>query len=79
MQPFKCRITGVTSIIPIAAAQPPRWCEGNPIACVTGAKQMVFWQQTSGNNIVVDGWDLSGRPKAPSYNEKLGFADGKLQ
>ena len=77
MQPFKCRVTGATSVTPVAAAQPPRWCEGNPDACVKGAKQMVSWHQASGNNIVVDGWDLSGRPKSPTYNAKLGFADGK--
>src|SRR6266704_6757570 len=67
MQPFKCRVTGATSVTPVAAAQPPRWCEDNPNACVKGAKQMVSWHQASGNNIVVDGWDLSGRQKAPSY------------
>ena len=41
MEPFKCRVTGATSRIPVATAQPPRWCEGNPIACVKGAKQMI--------------------------------------
>ena len=78
MEPLKCRVTGATSRIPVATAQPPRWCEDNPIACVKGAKQMIFWNQASGNNIAVEGQDLSGRPKSPSYNKKLGFADGKF-
>jgi len=77
MQPFKCTVTGATSTTPVAKAQPPRWCEGDPNSCVKGAKQMIYWHQASGDNIEVDGYDLSGRAKSPSYNSKLGFADGR--
>jgi hypothetical protein len=38
---------------------------------------MVYWNQNSGNNVVVTGWDLNGDPKSPAYNSKMGFADGK--
>jgi hypothetical protein len=38
---------------------------------------MVFWNQLEGNNVFVSGFDLSGRNRAPSYNNKMGFADGK--
>ena len=37
---------------------------------------MVYWNQLSGNNIEVDGWDRSGNHKSPTYNMKLGFANG---
>jgi hypothetical protein len=75
-QPFRCRVTGATSTTPVAKAKPPVWCEDNPSACVKGAKQMVYWNQLSGNNINVEGWDKTGRPKSPGYNMKLGFAGG---
>jgi hypothetical protein len=39
---------------------------------------MVFWNQLEGNNIVVSGLDRSGRARAPTYNFKLGFSNGKL-
>jgi len=76
MQPFRCRVTGAKSTTPVAAAQPPRWCEDNSNGCVKGAKQMIYWHQLTGNNIEVDGWDKTGRPKSPAYNMKLGFANG---
>lgn len=74
--PYKCRVTGATSTTPLAAAKPPVWCEGNQTACTEGAKQMVYWNQNDGNNIEVDGYDLEGSHKSPTYNMKLGFQDG---
>lgn len=75
-QAFRCRVTGATSTTPVAAPQPPVWCEGNPDACTKGAKQMVYWNQAEGNNIWVDGFDMSGGHKSPGYNGKCGFWDG---
>ena len=37
---------------------------------------MVYWNQLEGNNIVVSGSDLSGNPRFPTYNGKLGFSNG---
>ena len=37
---------------------------------------MIYWNQRSGNNIEVSGWDRSGNHKTPTYNMKLGFANG---
>ena len=76
-QPFKCRVTGSKSNTPLATPKPPVWCEGNPGGCTKGAKQMVYWNQNSGNNVHVTGWDLNGDQKAPSYNSKMGFSDGE--
>jgi hypothetical protein len=39
---------------------------------------MIYWNQLEGNNVVVGGQDLSGMPKSPGYNPKLGFVDGKF-
>jgi len=76
-QPFKCRVSGSKSNTPVAAPKPPVWCEGNPGGCTKGAKQMVYWNQNSGNNVYVSGWDLNGDPKSPAYNSKMGFSDGE--
>ncbi|KAJ2912036.1 hypothetical protein MD484_g8377, partial [Candolleomyces efflorescens] len=75
-QAFRCRVTNSRSNTPVAAPQPPKWCENNPSACTKGAKQMVYWNQLEGNNIQVDGRDAAGDFKSPGYNMKLGFADG---
>jgi len=76
MQPHRCLVTGATSTTRVAPAKPPVWCEDDPSACVKGAKQMIYWNQASGNNIEVTGWDLSGNHKSPTYNMKLGFKNG---
>jgi len=76
MMPFKCRVNGASSTTPVAPAQPPVWCEDDTSKCVRGAKQMIYWNQLDGNNIQVSGNDLSGSPKSPAYNNKLGFSDG---
>lgn len=73
---FKCNVTGATGTAPVGTAQPPVWCEGEPDNCVKGPKQMLAWNQASGNNIVVDGYDNEGSHKSPAYNAKCGFADG---
>jgi hypothetical protein len=77
-QPFKCKVTGATSTTPVATPKPPVWCEDDPSKCVKGAKQMIYWNQQEGNNIQVDGYDLSGEFKSPAYNAKCGFSDGEF-
>ncbi|KAG6816494.1 hypothetical protein H0H87_005575 [Tephrocybe sp. NHM501043] len=76
-QGFKCNVTRATATNPLAIAKPPVWCEDDPSKCTKGAKQMIYWNQLDGNNIKVSGQDLSGQPKSPAYNQKLGFPDGK--
>lgn len=75
-QAFKCKVTGATATAPVAVGKPPVWCEDNPSKCTKGAKQMIYWNQQDGNNVQVSGQDLSGMPKSPAYNNKLGFPDG---
>ncbi|KAG6889154.1 hypothetical protein C0995_003331 [Termitomyces sp. Mi166 len=75
-QGFRCKVTGATSFAPVATAKPPVWCEGDASKCTKGAKQMIYWNQLDGNNVQVSGNDLSGHPKSPAYNQKLGFPDG---
>jgi hypothetical protein len=75
-QPFRCRVTGATSVTPVATGKPPVWCQNNPEGCTKGAKQMVYWNQVEGNNVWVNGSDARGQPKSPGYNSVLGFSDG---
>ncbi|KAG2139623.1 uncharacterized protein EDB93DRAFT_699735 [Suillus bovinus] len=76
MQGFKCMVTNPTSTTPLATPKPPVWCEEDQSKCTQGAKQILIWNQAEGNNIVVNGADLSGSPKSPAYNSKCGFQDG---
>jgi len=70
MQGFKCRVTGATSAAPLAVAKPPVYCKNDQSQCVKGAKQMIAWQQATGNNISPpDG-------ASPAYSTACGFADG---
>ena len=36
------------------------------------------WQQLTGNNIEVEGFDLAGEHRSPAYNLKCGFKDGEF-
>jgi hypothetical protein len=76
LEPIRCQVTGVTSTTPLATPKPAVWCEDDKSKCVEGAKQVIIWNQKERNNIVVEGNDLSGHPKSPAYNEKLGFRPG---
>ena len=77
MFPHKCMVTGATSTRAVAPAKAPVWCEDNQSNCVQGPKQMIFWNQLDGNNVVTTGYQLEGNEKSPAYNMKLGFRDGK--
>ncbi|KAJ7445091.1 hypothetical protein FB451DRAFT_1412910 [Mycena latifolia] len=76
MQGFRCKVIGNTGSAALASAIPPTWCEDTPSNCTSGARQMIYWNQLDGNNIVVDGSDSHGSPKSPAYNSVLGFPEG---
>ncbi|KAI0063967.1 hypothetical protein BV25DRAFT_1801323 [Artomyces pyxidatus] len=76
MEGFRCNVTGATSTTPVAPGKPPVWCEGDSLACQPGPKQMVYWNQLDGNNVILDGWQLEGNGKSPGYNMKMGFYEG---
>ena len=77
MHPYRCRVTGTPGTAAIGRAVPPTWCEDNTASCTPGPKQMIYWNQAEGDNIEVSGRDLSGMPRSPAYNAKLGFANGE--
>jgi hypothetical protein len=76
MMPHKCKVTGATSTTPIAPAVPPQWCEEDETQCVQGSKQMIFWNQLDGNNVITTGTQKDGDWKSPGYNMKMGFREG---
>ncbi|KAF5377935.1 hypothetical protein D9615_006711 [Tricholomella constricta] len=76
MLPYRCKVTGWTGNAAVAPGSPPTWCEDDQSKCTKGPKQMVYWNQLEGNNIEVSGEDLSGEPRSPAYNAKLGFSNG---
>ncbi|EAU86294.1 hypothetical protein CC1G_08018 [Coprinopsis cinerea okayama7 len=78
MQAFRCTVLNppTSAAVHVGRARPPVWCEEDPSTCRQGAKQMIFWTQTEGNNVVVEGLDLEGRPKRPVYDGRMGFSDG---
>jgi hypothetical protein len=69
MQGHKCIVTGSSSTKKLAVAKPPVYCEDDRSKCVTGAKQMIFYRQLDGNNVI-------NPPKIPTYNARMGFSDG---
>ncbi len=70
MQGFKCKVTGATSTTPLAEAQPPAMCDTDSSKCVQGAKQMIAWNQLTGNNVITTG------SQTPAYNLRNGFKAG---
>lgn len=71
MAGFKCNVTGATSTTPVAAAKPPVWCpEGSGTDCVKGAKQMMAWNQLTGNNVNNTVYN------SPGYNADMGWQPG---
>jgi len=76
MQGFRCKVTGPSGNSAVETPASPIWCEDDPSRCMRGPKQMVYWNQLEGNNVEVEGFDLSGSPKSPTYNAKMGFSNG---
>ncbi|KIY46262.1 hypothetical protein FISHEDRAFT_75817 [Fistulina hepatica ATCC 64428] len=73
---FRCTVVNATGTVAVGAGQAPVWCEDDASTCVSGPKQMLYWNQLDGNNIEVDGYDLAGMPKSPAYGPKCGFSWG---
>ncbi|KAL3481069.1 hypothetical protein BJX99DRAFT_254047 [Aspergillus californicus] len=70
MAGYKCNVTGATSTKQVAPAQPPLYCEDDEPQCVSGAKQIIAWNQQTGNNVdAADG-------KTPMYAGAWGFKNG---
>jgi hypothetical protein len=69
MQGHKCIVTGSSSKRKLAVAKPPVYCATDRSKCVKGAKQMIFYYQKDGNNVF-------NAPKAPLYNQVMGFSEG---
>ncbi|KAF2763167.1 hypothetical protein EJ05DRAFT_447590 [Pseudovirgaria hyperparasitica] len=71
MQGHKCKVTGAKPTAKkLAAAKPPVYCEGDASKCVKGAKQMIAWNQKSGNNIETE------EHRSPGYNANCGWTEG---
>ncbi|KAL0948865.1 hypothetical protein HGRIS_008985 [Hohenbuehelia grisea] len=76
MLPYRCKVTNAHGVVPVGRAKVPAWCEDDQSKCTRGPKQMVYWNQLSGNNVEVSGDDSQGRAKSPGYNYKMGFSGG---
>ncbi|PYI18883.1 hypothetical protein BO99DRAFT_385548 [Aspergillus violaceofuscus CBS 115571] len=72
MHGFKCTVTGASSTKTVAAAQAPVYCGDDSSKCVKGAKQMIAWNQKSGNNVETSGGI------SPAYSSVLGWENGKI-
>ncbi|KAF2648640.1 hypothetical protein K491DRAFT_567068, partial [Lophiostoma macrostomum CBS 122681] len=70
MQGFKCKVTNATSTKSLAAPKAPVFCADDESKCVKGAKQMIAWQQFTGDNIETEQW------VTPNYNAKCGWSNG---
>jgi len=76
MHGLRCKVTGKPGNAAVAPGIPGTWCEDDQSKCTSGARQMIFWHQLEGSNIETEGLDLSGQPRSPAYNMKLGFKNG---
>jgi hypothetical protein len=71
MHGFRCNVTGASPAArPLAKAQAPVYCENEPEKCIKGPKQMLAWQQATGNNIETP------QGTTPNYNQKCGWQEG---
>ncbi|KAH8817193.1 hypothetical protein F5884DRAFT_244933 [Xylogone sp. PMI_703] len=71
MAGYKCNVTGATATNPVGVAKPPVWCGDDSSKCQAGPKQMIVWNQLTGNNV----FPPSGA--SPGYNMVDGFAPGR--
>lgn len=69
MQNFRCRVTNTSSTKKLGVAQVPVPCVDDPASCVSGAKQMIAWNQAEGNNVGDIGF-------SPAYSSKMGYLPG---
>ncbi|KAI3149179.1 CAZyme family AA14 [Penicillium roqueforti] len=70
MAGYKCNVTGSTSSKQVAPAQVAAYCEDDSTKCVKGAKQMIAFNQQTGNNVQVP------NGKTPMYNTAWGWESG---
>jgi hypothetical protein len=67
----KCQVTGATSTAPLALpAKPPIYCGDDATKCVMGAKQMMVWNQATGNNV------SPPNGVSPAYRTIMGYSLG---
>ncbi|CAI7579791.1 unnamed protein product [Penicillium pancosmium] len=70
MAGYKCNVTQSTSSKKVAPAQIAKYCDDDTTKCVKGSKQMIAFNQQTGNNVQVpDG-------KTPMYNKAWGWESG---
>lgn len=70
MANYRCHVTGTTSTKKVAQAQPPVYCGNDASKCLPGAKQMIAWNQASGNNVQVP------NGASPAYGTNMGWTPG---
>ncbi|KAH8897803.1 hypothetical protein GQ53DRAFT_884649 [Thozetella sp. PMI_491] len=70
MANYKCHVSGSTSTQTLGAAKPPVYCGNDSTKCVKGAKQMIAWNQATGNNVVTP------EGVSPGYNTGMGWSPG---
>ncbi|KAJ5791835.1 CAZyme family AA14 [Penicillium psychrosexuale] len=70
MAGYKCNVTGSTSSKQVAPAQVAAYCGDDSTKCVKGAKQMIAFNQQTGNNVQVP------NGKTPMYNTAWGWESG---
>ncbi|CAI6097588.1 unnamed protein product [Clonostachys chloroleuca] len=70
MSNHRCKVTGSKSTKTLGTPKAPVWCEDDQSKCLSGPKQMMAWNQASGDNVVAP------QGRTPTYNERMGFKDG---
>lgn len=71
MAGYRCNVTGATSTTPLdLPAKAPVYCADDASKCVKGAKQMMAWEQETGNNIEPP------QGVSPSYDALMGYNPG---
>jgi len=70
MANYRCHVTNTSSTKTLAQAKPPVWCGNDSSKCLSGAKQMIAWNQATGNNVQVP------NGASPGYNRQMGWAPG---
>jgi hypothetical protein len=71
MAGYKCQVTGATSTAPLALpVKPPIYYGDDATKCVKGAKQMMAWNQATGNNV------SPPNGISPAYGTIMGYSLG---
>ncbi|KAM0448807.1 hypothetical protein ACHAPV_009443 [Trichoderma viride] len=70
MANYRCHVTGTSSTKKVAQAQVPVYCGNDSSKCLPGAKQMIAWNQATGNNVQVP------NGASPAYGTNMGWTPG---